>query len=477
MSFITQVSAAPLVPSRLEGVLAPEGWMEFEQAITRAKELLKGRTVWHINSTAQGGGVAEMLRSFIAYSGGAGIDTRWAIISGEGSFFAITKRIHNLLHGASGDGGPLGVVEREAYEAVMERNLQELRELVRAKDIVCLHDPQTAGLVRGLKEIGAHVTWRSHVGTEHPNHNVKRVWRFLAPYLEGADAYIFTRPSYIPRQLKGKRTVIIPPSIDVFSPKNQIMDPSTAHAILCHIGLPVGRAPYGASLRFERQDGTLDEVRRKATIVGEPFRSTLSVPLVTQISRWDMLKDHLGVMLSFIEECLKNTDAHLILAGPSAEGVSDDPEGFLVFDRLVADWRDLPEGKRKRIHIVSLPMTDIDENAAIVNALQRCSTVIVQKSLQEGFGLTVSEAMWKARPVVASAVGGIQDQIDNDVSGILLPDPYDFNACGRAIRSLLLDEEMAHAMGEAARERVRHLFLDSAQWVRYISLFESLIAS
>ena len=478
MSAIKTVSVPSLPTSRFQGVLTPEDWAHFRDAIAEAQVMLEGRVIWHINSTAAGGGVAEMMRSLIGYSHGAGIDSRWLVISGNEEFFVITKNRQPPSRRRR-DGGKLGKRERKIYEDVMDRNLEELLPMISAEDIVCLHDPQTAGLLPRLRETGAKLTWRSHVGTDVPNEHVNAAWEFITPYLDGADACTFTRPTYVPRHWQGRhRIVIIPPSINAFSPKNQDMSPEAARAILNHVGLPVGHDGDDPNLRsFTRTDGSLGRVDRVCDIIGERFPYGIDAPLVTQTSRWDYLKDHLGVMLGFVEHALEDTDAHLILAGPSVTSVADDPEGIEVLGRVREAWETLPDGARRRVHLVCMPAEDIDETAAIVNALQQHSTIVVQKSLQEGFGLTVSEAMWKSRPMVASAVGGIQDQITNGVNGLLIPDPYDMNACGLAIKELLDDSARADAMGVAARDKVRRNFLDNAQWINYISLFEELLKS
>ena len=194
-----------------------------------------------------------------------------------------------------------------------------------------------------------------------------------------------------------------------------------------------------------------------------------------QVSRWDRLKDPIGVMLGFAQHVPAETGAHLMLAGPDVEGVADDPEGAEILREVEDRWRALPDAIRARIHLARLPMADIDENAAMVNALQRHATVIVQKSLVEGFGLTVAEGMWKARPVVASAVGGINDQIVDGVNGVLLQDPADLEAFGAEVTGLLHEPEQAREMGRAARERVCSHFLVDRHALQYVALFEELL--
>jgi trehalose synthase len=225
---------------------------------------------------------------------------------------------------------------------------------------------------------------------------------------------------------------------------------------------------------FTRQDGTPGRVDRLCEVLSTGPPPRFDDPLVVQVSRWDRLKDPMGVMLGFAEHVAPAADAHLILAGPTVHSVADDPEGADVLDEVEAAWRELPHARRSRVHLSCLPMTDIEENATIVNALQRHATVVVQKSLQEGFGLTVAEAMWKSRPVVASAVGGIQDQIEDGVTGFLLEDPTDLDVFGQRVLRLLRNPELAAEIGARAREHVRRNFLANRHALQYIELFASI---
>jgi trehalose synthase len=470
-----EVHLAPLSPARFKGLLDEQQWDEFELGIERARRLLAGRVVWNVNSTAVGGGVAEMLRSFVAYSRGAGLDVRWMVIEGTPDFFRLTKRLHNYLHGSAGDGGDLGEAEATLYEAVSADNAQELVAAVRPEDIVILHDPQTAGLAPRVKETGAKVVWRSHVGAAEPNELVHRAWAFLAPHLEQADVCIFSRLAYVPQWVGEQRIEVIAPSIDAFSPKNQEMDRSTVLSILCHVGLLGGQAPDVAQPAFTRHDGSPGRVDHLAEVLSAGPVPLPETPLVVQVSRWDRLKDPMGVMHGFAEHVAGPSDAHLILAGPSVLSVADDPEGAEVLDETAAAWRELPHGSQSRVHLAGLPMFDIEENAAIVNALQRHATVVVQKSIEEGFGLTVAEAMWKSRPVVASAVGGILEQIEDAVTGILLEDPRDLGLFGAKTLRLLNERETATKIGRNAHQRVKQHFLLNRHALQYVRLFESLL--
>jgi trehalose synthase len=383
--------------------------------------------------------------------------------------------LHNVLHGEPGDGGPLGDAERMAYQQVIDRNARELAGLIHRDDVVVLHDPQTAGLVGPLKALGAVVVWRSHVGAETSNEFVQRGWAFLRPLVADADAYVFSRHAYVPEELAGDRAEVIQPSIDPLSPKNQDLSPETTQAILRHVGLVVDGKENVNLARFRRFDGSTGQVSRCCDVQSTGPPPDFDTPIVTQVSRWDGLKDPLGVMRGFAEHVVGQSDAHLILAGPTVHSVADDTEEQQVLDEVTRAWRNLPHAQRGRVHLACLPMGDVEENAAIVNALQRHAAVVVQKSLHEGFGLTVTEAMWKARPVVASAVGAIRDQIEDGQSGLLLSDPRDLPAFGRLLLGILSDPERARRMGQQARERVRRKFLVTRHLSQFTRLLERLI--
>jgi trehalose synthase len=470
MPALEEVPVAPVSPERFRSILGGN-YAQVERAIETAQKLFEGRVIWHVNSTARGGGVAEMLHSLLAYSRGAGVDVRWLTVAGEPDFFQVTKRIHNLLHGAPGDGGPLGPAEREVYENALQAAAVDLIELIRPGDVVYLHDPQTAGLILPIRNRDMRGVWRCHVGIDQPNDLARRAWEFLLPYVVEADAYVFSRREFVWEGLEEERLWLVPPSIDAFSPKNQELEPETVHSIMETVGLAVDGE---ANPVFQRQDGSVERINRHAETDQEgpvPW----DVPLIAQVSRWDRLKDPVGVLRCFAEH-ITHPDAHLLLAGPSVAEVADDPEGAEVLDE-VRDMREqLDPGLRARTHLATLPMDDVEENAAMVNAIQRRADVIVQKSLAEGFGLTVAEAMWKARPVVAGRVGGIQEQVVDGESGLLVDDPADLRAVAAAIESLIDDPERARRIGEAARERIRREFLGSRHLVQYAALVADLIS-
>jgi trehalose synthase len=435
---------------------------------------LGGRVVWNINSTAVGGGVAEMLQSLLSYARGAGINARWLVIRGDEPFFRLTKRLHHAVHGARGDGSPLGEDERRIYEEALRPNTVELRALVEPGDIVILHDPQTAGMVQGLAEAGARVIWRCHIGWELTNDETDLAWRFLAPYLGAARAFVFSRRAYVPQQCDDGRAVIIQPSIDVFSAKNQALEEETVRAILVHTGIVEGPMPELARPGFVRSDGAPGRIARSADVIRLGRAPTWEAPMVVQISRWDPLKDMEGVMRGFAEGFGHTLPpaAELVLAGPNVHGVADDVEGPEVFGRVLAAWRLLPHAVRQRVHLINLPTVDVEENAAIVNALQRHAAVVVQKSLREGFGLTVTEAMWKERAVIASDVGGLRDQIEDGKSGLLLRDPTDLASLARLLGLVLADPAEQRRLGRGAYERVRERFLGIRHLLDYKALIE-----
>lgn len=475
-----RVHEVPILPRSIapfEPVLGAQVAQANETA-RALRERLGERVVWNVSSTAVGGGVAEMLRSLVGYTRGLGIDARWVVIGGEPAFFRVTKRLHHALHGAAGDASPLGPAEREVYDRTLHENSRALGAMIRRGDIVLLHDPQTAGLGPHLAAAGVHVIWRCHIGADNENEESDRGWRFLEPYLCEIPAFVFSRHAYIPPYCDHGKSTVIPPSIDVFSPKNQVLSEAAIHTILVHVGLVEGPPPEPCDHGFIRLDGSPGRVQRRADVIRMGRAPDWHTPLVVQVSRWDPLKDMRGVMEAFARLSNGNTpaEAELVLAGPNVHAVADDPEGAVVFGEVVEAWRALPHATRDRIHLATLPTEDVDENGAIVNALQRHAAVVVQKSLREGFGLTVTEAMWKARPVVASAVGGIQDQIEDGVSGVLLRSPTDLDELGRALRRLLEHPADAAKLGEAAHDRVRTHYLGVLHLLRFAELIERLSA-
>lgn len=471
---MTEVAVSARLLERFLPIVGGESVGSLAALAAAIRERFAGRIVWNINSTAAGGGVAEMLQALLPYVRGAGIDTRWAVLRGNPDFFRLTKRLHHALHGCTGDGSGLGAAEHEIYRATMGENAAELGGAIRAHDIVILHDPQTAGLASYLIDIGALVVWRCHIGHDSTNDEVENGWHFLQPYLRDVPAFVFSRDAYVPSYCDHGKSTIITPSIDAFSPKNQEMEEATVRSIMVHVGLVEG--PNGAAPVFIREDGSPGRVDRQADVIRHGRAPSWDVPLIVQVSRWDPLKDPVGVIEGFAHllQGGLHAKAELVLAGPNVTAVTDDPEGAQTFNETIEAWRQLPPAIRSRVHLVSLPMADIQENAAIVNALQRHAALVVQKSLHEGFGLTVTEAMWKAKPVVASAVGGIQDQIVDGEHGLLLSDPRDRDAFASSLRRLLEDPDYGRKLGENARRRVADEFLGLHSLAKYAALLDRL---
>jgi trehalose synthase len=475
VSHLREVHITAQSLQRFLPLLGEESVRQADEVAAAMRCRYSGRVIWNVNSTAQGGGVAEMLPSLLAYVRGAGVDSRWLVISGTDAFFQTTKRLHHALSGSTGDGTPLGQAQHALYQAVLKKNAEELLTFVRPRDVVILHDPQTAGLAPHLARASALVVWRCHIGHDQQTDDVALGWAFLAPYLADVSAFVFSRAAYIPAICDPARTAVIPPSLDPFTPKNQELDEATVRAILVQTGLVEG--PPGDGLcTFLRSDGSPGRVDRAADVIHLGRAPVWETPLVVQVSRWDPMKDHRGVLRGFgamLDGESAAAGPDLVLAGPNVHAVADDPEAASVYNALLAEWRDLPHARRRRVHLASLPMADPEENAAIVNALQRHAAVVVQKSLHEGFGLTVTEAMWKGRPVVASAVGGIQDQIVDGVHGLHVQDPNDLDAFGAALRRVLQDRELAIELGAAAQHRVREEYLA----VRHLRQYAELLVA
>ena len=372
---------------------------------------LEGKVITNINSTAVGGGVAEILSQMLPLLKELGIDARWDVIRGGDQFFGVTKKMHNALHGAAVEF--TGMDEKIYWEA-QEANLQTM-EL--NADIIYIHDPQPAGLIRKKAQWGNRWIWRCHIDVSSPH---AKVWGFLKPLIELYDASVFSSPSFS-QNLKIPQ-YLISPSIDPLSDKNKELTPEFVDSIL------------------------------------ERFKIPKDKPLVTQVSRFDYLKDPLGVIDAY-RLVKPYVDCQLLLVGGSA---TDDPEGAQVLAQVKEKAAGDPD-----IHILELPPTSHIE----INALQRASTVIIQKSIKEGFGLTVSEALWKGKPVIAGAVGGIPLQITHKYSGILT---LSVEGTAYWLKQLLQSPEFAKRLGENGREHVRDNFLLTRHLREYMELFLSL---
>lgn len=372
-------------------------------------EKLKGKIIQNINSTAVGGGVAEILSRMVPLLKELGVDARWDLIKGGEQFFEVTKKFHNALHGRSASEIASG-----DFESFMEESQRNIDEVAIYGDVVFVHDPQPVALIN--KKTDNKWIWRCHIDMSNPN---QRVWKFLKDFVVKYDAAVFSAPAF--SQHLPIRQFLISPSIDPLSDKN-----------------------------IELPQEIIDAVLKK-------YNLRKDKPIITQISRFDRLKDPLGVIEAYLL-VKKYIDCQLILAGGTA---ADDPEGIKVFEEVKEKAKQNPD-----IHILLLPHNNIE-----VNALQRASDVIMQKSIREGFGLTVSEALWKAKPVVASNVGGIPLQIKHKYSGLLCHSP---EGAAFAIKQLLNNPEYARKLGQNGREHIKNNFLLTRHLKEYMLSFLSL---
>ncbi len=371
-------------------------------------ERLAGKRVVNVNSTRTGGGVAEILNRLIPLLNEVGLKARWEVVSGTEEFFALTKHLHNALHGTPHQ---FTAADAGIYNNVTAHNL---RTLNLDADLMFIHDPQPAGLIRARDDIGGKWLWRCHIDVSAP---APGAWEFIAPLVQRYDLSVFSAPQFA--RSMDLPQVLIAPSIDPLSDKNRPLSSGEIETIMTRLGI--------------RSDK----------------------PIVTQVSRFDRLKDPLGVVKAW-QIARRRVDCQLILAGGSA---TDDPEGVEVLREVREAASSDPD-----VHILDLPP---DANLEI-NAIQRASTVILQKSLKEGFGLTVSEALWKWKPVIAGAVGGIPLQITHRYSGILT---HTVEGTAFWIKQLLSAPEYARRLGENGHNHVRNSFLLTRHMRDYLLAF------
>ena len=372
---------------------------------------LSGKTVLNINSTLVGGGVAEILSRVVPLLNQLGVDVRWQIISGDPQFFKVTKRLHNALHGKAES------ISDDDFSLFLETTEQNLSQIDLSGDILFIHDPQPVALIAKKSDIGKKWIWRCHIDISHPDN---RVWEFVKQFVVNYDAAVLSSPNFA--QQLPIRQVFAPPSIDPLSDKSKELSAEAVNAALTKYGL-------------------------------DPDK-----PIILQVSRFDRLKDPLGVIKVF-ELVRKNFVCQLVLAGGTA---SDDPES----EEVLHEVRERAGGNPD-IHIFDIPAgSDVD-----INALQRTATIIMQKSLREGFALTIAEALWKAKPVVASAVGGIPLQVRNKLTGLLC---HSIEGAAYAVRQILANPDYGHWLGRNGKEHVRQHFLITREIKDYLLTFLTL---
>ncbi|MCL3777761.1 MULTISPECIES: glycosyltransferase [unclassified Actinomyces] len=463
------IDVAPLPLSDLESHLDEVAARRLHDGVEAAHALLDSRTVWTITpSAAASSGPAETVAPLVGYARGLGIDARWLALDAPAEFVTLATRLNDFLHGTSGDGGKLGDKQRDLYEHVLASNADNVIEDVREGDVVILHDPATAGLTEAFTRAGATVLWRLHAGVADAGEAGQHAWAFLDGYLEEADLIIASRPEYLPPYVEEERTAVIAPSVNPDSPKNRVLDLDEARSVVRLAGYVAGQAPFDA-VPFIREDGRPDAFRGLAE--EDAFGLDAPVPegarTITQVQRWDRLKGGKELLDAFAAHIgVLPADAHLVIAGPVPDPERE-PAAVAVLEEIMERLATLPESTAARVHLLGIPSTDREVNATIVNALQRVSTVVTQRSLVEAFGLTVAEAMWKKAPVVASAVGGIQEQVEDGVTGSLVPADDDL-AWATAAADLLLFTERAQEMGDAAHEAVRRRYLPDRHLIEVV---------
>lgn len=441
------VAALPL--SELEAHLDALAIQHLRDGIEASRARLAEQRIWIITPSASpDSGPAQAVAPLVGYARGLELDVRWLSLDAPAEFRTLTDGLFSALQG--GPALPLGEVERDLYEHVLASNAENIAEELHSEDVVFLHDPATAGLAPHLRHSGAHVIWRSHACSAETE-GAQHAWAFLDRYLEGVDTFVATDASYLPPYAEPEHSWAITPSINPDAPKNAVLDADEALSIVRLASLFDGEPPFEA-VPFEREDGRSDAIREAEAspmVAGGPVPE--GARMVLQVQRWDPLKGGAELIEAFARHLEQLPgDAHLVLAGAQPR----DPGAQGVLDALVERYESQPAAARSRIHIAAIPSDSRDHNATVINALQRVASVVTQFSVTEAFGLTVTEAMWKKRPVVASAVGGLVGQIADGETGCLVP-AGDGEDWAQAVHDLLQLGERAQDMGEAAHEAVR----------------------
>jgi trehalose synthase len=445
---------------------------------------LEGRTVWHVNSTAQGGGVAELLPPQIKLMRDLGIDARWLVMeTNRLEFFALTKRIHNMIHGATQQEFTAG--DRALFEDVSRANAEALMQHVRPDDVLLVHDPQPLGAGARVKRRHPSIRaiWRCHIGLEEDLPVTRAAWDFLRPYASVYDRAVFSVQDYVPSFL-ADRASVIHPSLDPLSHKNRELSLHKLVGILSDAGLtephwPLVAPPWPEGARRLQADGTWEPATTPEDM------GLLARPIITQVSRWDKLKGFEPLMEAFraLKLGLVSRPAHdlrhrrrlelvrLVLVGPDPSSIQDDPEGLVVLKSLRNRYVKLEPDVREDVALLALPMSSRKANALMVNALQSSSDIIVQNSLREGFGLTVAEAMWKRKPVLGSARAcGVRLQVREGVDGLLVANPEDPEAIAEAMHQMLADDDQLETCGNNAQRRVYDEFLIFSELRRWLEV-------
>lgn len=445
---------------------------------------LKNQKIWMISSTAKGGGVAEMMPRKISLLRQLGVAIEWGVISpDQKDFFQLTKKIHNMMHGEGNE--EFNQEEQILYESINRQSAQELLPYLSEGDIVVIHDPQPLGMVKYLKQaINIHAIWRCHIGYEKNLPPTRKAWQFLQPYLEAYDHAVFTAEAYIPKNLV-KRTSIIYPAIDPLSHKNRELFVNKLIGILCNANLvkeyhPLLTPDFTHPVQRILPDGSM------GSPISPNDAGLLFSPLVTQISRWDKLKGFRELMEGFVQlkkqqlNFSSGDERHqrrlklmkLVLAGPEPDSIQDDPEGQDVIQELIHDYQSLSSQLQNDIVMLMLPMKSLKHNALIVNALQRISSVVVQNSIREGFGLTATEAMWKNSPVMIGNAYGLRQQVRDDIDGKIVRDSTNVGEVANTLNEMLKAPKQREVWGFSAQKRVLENFLIFKHLQNWLSVFD-----
>ncbi len=443
------------------------------------------KTIWMINSTETGGGVAEMLPSQIRIMREQGLKVEWLVMeTNDEHFFELTKQVHNAIHGS----GTFSFTDDdyEVYNRVNKSNAESAKKFIKDGDIVVIHDPQPAGMIKYLNQ-SFNITsiWRCHIGLEERNKATHEAWEFMKPILSHFNHFVFSIPAYVPDFIKENYT-IIPPSIDPLSHKNRTLQLHKCIGILHQSGIINEKEPviynfYKHQVKRVKPDGTFGKAKEPEEL------DIIYRPTILQVSRWDKLKGFKQVLEAFIK-LKENIDQYrhdtihykrieksrLILAGPDPDFVKDDPEGKEVLEELIDIYTSKAKKYQKDIAILLLPMDDPKQNALIVNALQRSSSIIVQNSLQEGFGLTATEAMWKQVPIIVSNAAGLKYQVEHEINGMIIDDATDIDLLSNALNKMLFQPKVREKWGFNGQIRVIEHFTVFSQLKRWLSLFAKL---
>ncbi len=457
---------------------------EFLQTTQQTAAQLQDCTIWMINSTATGGGVAEMLPSQMRLMRELNVEIEWLVIEAtDEDFFTLTKRIHNAIHGSG--VGKFSARDQEVYEEVNAQNLEKALGFIKDGDLVVIHDPQPMPLARMIK---AHrkvkTIWRCHIGLEEQNETTSGVWKFLSDYFDDYDHFVFSLDSYVPQEIAHK-TTLITPAIDPLSHKNRALQMHKLIGILHQSGIINDRDPilfdfYKHQVRRVLPDGGFGAVNENSRL------DLIFRPAILEISRWDRLKGFKELMEAFClmkKQNAKKADkkstaykrikkCRLILGGPDPKFVSDDPEGKAVLEELIKQYKGFDPALQEDIAILLLPLDNPKENALIVNALQRSSSIVVQNSLQEGFGLTATEGMWKQKPMLVSGAAGLVHQVQDKINGRINNDPQDIESLAVVLEEMLNKPKDRDKWGFNGQLRVIErftLFTQIAQWMALLT--------